>query len=157
MSPPSQLPRTPVPPATTTRATPVPMTATAPPRTCVSPTTHASTPSPYLSQSCYLPGMRLNCLRDLLGIRLNYPKDLLSRRLNCLVASLAKALLSRRLNCSPATSATNPCVAQHARCCASRLASPLQHLAAALQIRACYGPGPHSSEEAPPAPHSLMA
>ncbi len=128
-----------------------------------SPMTRASFMSPAFtlalehSHRPNLPNKRLNCLApaqaDLPGMRINCPMpvqaDPSSMRINCQAASQARDLPSRRLNCSSAMSAINPCIAQCTRCHISRLALPLQHLAAALWIRAHYGLGPHSSRSLP--------
>src|SRR6266851_798337 len=124
---------------TTAHAATAPMTGAANPMMPASSMSHAPVTALEHSHWPDLSGMRLNC-------HMSSRDNLLSRRINCSVASLAKDLPSRRLNCSSAMSATNPCIAQCTRCHESRLASPLKHLAVALQIRACYGLRPYSSE-----------
>src|SRR6266851_7064342 len=125
---------------TTACAATAPITGAVNPMTCASFTSPASIQVPARFLQSDLPSMRINC-------HVSSQDKPSSMRLNCWVASQAKVLPSRRLNCSSAASATNPCIAQCVRCHISRLASPLQHLAAALRIRARYGLGPHSSKE----------
>ncbi len=125
-------------------------TGAASPTMCAPSTSCASAPALAHSYWSNLSNKRLNCLLDLPGMRLNCQASSRdnpsSMRINCQVASQAKDLPSRRLNCSLAMLATNPCIVQCVGCHISRHASPLKHLAAALRIRACYGPGPHLSE-----------